>query len=91
MRSVVPASRMQFGQRLRSHTAVQGGRPLLQMDRRREIPGRRYNERTFGYSKRSRRLLMYLFRPANSLIPLALPFCHGRGRGFEPVASDWAE
>jgi hypothetical protein len=27
---------------------------------------------------------MYPFHPANSMIPLALPFCHGRGRGFEP-------
>jgi hypothetical protein len=28
---------------------------------------------------------MYAREPVKPLIPLALPFCHGRGRGFEPV------
>lgn len=41
---------------------------------------RRYNERTFGCSQRSRKLFLYLVGPVNSLIPLFLSLCHGRGR-----------
>jgi hypothetical protein len=43
------------------------------------------NEGTLGlYQTRPDGIFLCLKEPAKSLIPLALPFCHGSGRGFEP-------